>query len=229
MKDSNINYRFQFIDALRGLTIILMIFFHLSFDLSHFGMIQIDILHGHFWYLLPRVIVFLFLFAVGMSLRIAHFPKVIFFDFSKRLLKLIFFALTISAVTYFLFPDNWIYFGTLHAIALISVLSLPFLHYPKLAFSIALVLFVPSIFWNYNLPWFSLPHQSWDYIAPFPWLGASLFGIFASHNDLQLLDLGNNPFTKLLSYLGKRSLFIYLLHQPLLFGLTALISRYFNH
>lgn len=219
MKTEKINSeRSVLIDALRGFTIILMIFFHFSFDLNNFGFLETDMLHHPFWYALPRIIVFLFLFAVGMSLTLVHRDQIRWKPFWKRFLKIVFFALVISGVTYFLFPDNWIYFGTLHAIALVSLMTLPFLNWPRLSLVLALALFFPSLFLDQNIPWFSLPHQSWDYIAPFPWVGASLLGVFAVHQGMHQLSLPHNAFVKSLNYLGKHSLFIYLIHQPILFG-----------
>lgn len=228
MKTEKINSRSLLIDALRGFTIILMIFFHFSFDLTNFGFLKIDIVHAPFWYALPRLIVFLFLFAVGMSLSLAHREKIHWQPFWKRFFKILFFALVISIVTYFLFPENWIYFGTLHAIALISLMTLPFLKHPKIALAIALLLFIPSIFLDKNLPWFSLAHESWDYIAPFPWVGASLLGVYAVHHGLHQLSLANNALVKSLNYLGKHSLFIYLIHQPILFGSVYLARLIFK-
>ncbi len=228
MKTVKFNSRSMLVDALRGFTIILMVFFHFSFDLNNFGFIKIDIMHAPFWFALPRIIVFLFLFAVGMGLRLAHADHIHWKAFWIRFFKIAAFAILISIVTYFLFPENWIYFGTLHAIALISLLSLPFLKRPNLSLIVALLLFIPSIFWNKNIPWFNLPHESWDYIEPFPWLGASLLGIFAVHKGLHRYSLKENRLVKSLNYLGKHSLFIYLTHQPILFGsvyLTRLIIK----
>jgi uncharacterized membrane protein len=228
MKIAKFNSRSRVIDAIRGLTIILMIFFHFSFDLYNFGFLKTDIIHEPFWYALPRVIVFLFIFAVGMSLTLAHQDKINWRPFWKRFLKISAFALLISLVTYNLFPDNWIYFGTLHAIALISVMSLPFLKKPKLSLLLALLLFIPSIFFDKNIPWFSLPHQSWDYIEPFPWVGASLLGVFAVHKKLHLQSIPDNRLVRSLNFLGKHSLFIYLVHQPILFGSVYLFSTIFK-
>ena len=225
MKIDNLNRRSEILDSLRGLTIILMIFFHLSFDLNNFGLIKVDIFQAPFWYFLPRLIVFLFLFAVGMSLTMAHRDHVHWRSFWKRFFKIVAFAILISIVTYYMFPDNWIYFGTLHAIALISLMSLPFLKRPKISIVIFLLLFIPSIFFDWNIPWFELPHPSWDYIAPFPWFGASLLGVFAAHKGFQYIQIPNNRVIRSLNYLGRHSLFIYLIHQPILFGLTYLVSR----
>lgn len=206
------------IDVIRGFTIILMIFFHFSFDLNNFGFINVDIVRAPFWYALPRLIVFLFLFAVGASLTLAHQLEIHWRAFWIRFFKILGFALLISIVTYKLFPENWIYFGTLHAIALISLMSLPFLKRPNLSLIISLLLFIPSVFLDKNIPWFELSHQSWDYIAPFPWVGASLLGIFAVHKGLHNISVPEHKLFKSLNYLGRHSLFIYLIHQPILFG-----------
>ena len=179
-------------------------------------------MHDPFWYMFPRVIVFLFLFAVGMSLTLAHQDKIQWRPFGKRFFKISVFALSISVVTYFLFPENWIYFGTLHAIALVSVMSLPFLKKPNISLLFALLLFIPSFFGK-NIPWFLLSHQSWDYIAPFPWLGASLLGIFSTHRGLHLWAIPNNRPVRSLNFLGRHSLLIYLIHQPILFGSIYLL------
>ena len=225
MNNLNDKFRYPIIDLIRGFTIILMVFFHFSFDLDYFNFIDIDILHHPFWYFLPRLIVFLFFFAVGMSLKIAHQQKIYWKAFAKRQLKLIFFALLISIVTKYLFPDNWIYFGTLHCIAFISFIGLFFIHREKLALMIALALFIPSIFWDLNLPFFELPIQSFDYISPFPWLGALLIGIYATKLRLHLVKINPNRLIASLQYLGKHSLTIYLLHQPILFGIIFLVSK----
>ncbi|MDO9181444.1 MAG: heparan-alpha-glucosaminide N-acetyltransferase [Bacteriovorax sp.] len=229
MKTAKFNSRSTLIDAIRGFTIILMIIFHFSFDLNNFGFLKTDIIHSPFWYAFPRLIVFLFLFAVGMSLTLAHHDKIHWKAFWKRFLKICSFALLISVVTYILFPENWIYFGTLHAIALISLMSLPFLKKPKLALVIALLLFIPSVFFDKNIPWISLAHGSWDYISPFPWFGASLLGIFAAHKGLHLINVPHNHLTRSLNFLGKHSFFIYLTHQPILFGAVYLFSKVTAH
>ena len=226
MKIAKFNPRSKLIDALRGFTIILMIFFHFNFDLFYFGFIKSDIIHAPFWYFLPRFIVFLFLFAVGMSLTLTHQNKILWTPFGKRFLKILSFALLISVVTYYLFPDNWIYFGTLHAIALISLLTLLFLRWPKISLLVAFALFIPSLLFDKNIPWFLLPTESWDYISPFPWLGASLLGVFAVQQKLHLLTLPDNAAIRFFNFLGKNSLAIYLIHQPLLFGAVYLFYTF---
>ena len=226
MKDIKpISDRSILLDVIRGFTIVLMIIFHFSFDLDYFGFIDIDFTNDPFWYFFPRLIVFLFLFAVGMALSLAHKNGIKWKSFGKRLLLISFWAVIISFATYHFFPENWIYFGTLHAIAVISVFSLPFLKRPWEALIVGLCLFIPSIAYDVTLPWISLSHTSWDYISPFPWLGASLLGIFAAYKRLYLIDLPLNTLVRSLKYMGKHSLLIYLIHQPILFGILMLIMK----
>lgn len=225
MKTIKQNSRYLLVDVIRGFTVVLMIIFHFSFDLDYYGLIDIDIIHHPFWYFFPRLIVFLFLFATGMSLSLAHKDSIHWEKFLKRLGLLVFWAVIISAVTYYLFPNSWIYFGTLHAIAVISCLSLPFLRYPFLAAGVAMAFFIPSVIWDLTLPWIQLPHASWDYISPFPWVGASLLGIFAVHKGLPYRELKESPIMRALKFLGQHSLIIYLLHQPVLFGILGLYSE----
>lgn len=225
MNNTNDKLRFNFIDQIRGFTILLMIFFHFSFDLSYYQLIDIDILNDPFWYFMPRLIVFLFFLAVGMSLKLVHGENIKIRPFIKRFLKLAFYATLISISTYYLFPDNWIYFGTLHCIAVISIMGLPFLKYEKLSLILGLILFLFSIIWDKTIPWFELPISSFDYISPFPWIGALFFGIFAIKMGWHHIKLPVNRLTETLQYLGKHSLIIYLIHQPILFSLAYLMSK----
>ncbi len=223
---SNDKSRMLFLDVLRGFTILLMFFFHISFDLNYFGFIQVDIINGPFWYFLPRLIVFLFFFVAGFSLKLAHSKEIKWKKLIVRQLKLLFFAILISLVTFYIFPNQWIYFGTLHSLFLVTFLTLPFINYEILCLIIALSLFIPSIIWDYNLPFFSLPIRSLDYISPFPWWGASLLGVYASRFAIFQRLVKENYLSLKLEFLGRHSLLIYLLHQPIFFGIIYLISRF---
>jgi len=212
--------RYPVIDVLRGLAIVLMFFFHFSYDLHFFNYINIDFYRDFFWYALPRLIVFMFLFCVGLSMPLSHFPNIVWRSFWRRFGKIAGGALAISVGTYFLFPDRWIYFGTLHCISLCSILGIFFLRYPKTSLVLGLALFFPSFAFHTNIPWFHLPHSSMDYISPFPWFGATLMGIFAFHQKLHHFPIKEMAVSKGLSFLGRHSLIIYLVHQPILFALV---------
>lgn len=219
--------RSELLDFIKGVAVILMIIFHLAFDLNYFSFIRLDFAQPHLWYFLPRLIVFLFFLSTGSSLYLAHKIQIKWKKFFFRECKLISFALAISFVTYLLFPQNWIYFGTLHSIATISLMCLPFLRFPRFSLFVALALFVPSIIWDKNLPFFQLPIISYDYISPFPWVGAGLLGIYFQAHDYFSLKLPVFKIISCIHFLGRHSLFIYLAHQPILFGLTYVIKSLF--
>lgn len=220
--------RYNLVDEIRGLAIILMIIFHLFYDLNIFSFVKIDFAKDPFWWGFPRVIVFLFFLSVGMGLPLANTPKIKWNKFWQRLLKISGFALLITLTTYFLFPDRWVYFGTLHCIAICSLWALPFLKLPKVALIIFLALAIPSAFFNLNIPWIVLHGYSMDYISPFPWFGVVLLGVFLFHKNFHRINLskkGLDPILKPLRYMGKHSLAIYVLHQPIIFGSVFLLSK----
>lgn len=220
--------RYNLVDEIRGLAIILMIIFHFFYDLNILSFVKIDFAKDPFWWGFPRVIVFLFFLSVGIGLPLAHTPQIKWNKFWQRFLKISGFALLITLVTYFLFPDRWVYFGTLHSIAVCSVLALPFLKLPKVGLIIFLALAIPSTFFNLDIPWIALHDFSMDYISPFPWFGVVALGIFFFHLKFHHLDLskwGLGPLLGPLRYMGKHSLVIYVLHQPIIFGTLFALSK----
>jgi uncharacterized membrane protein len=92
-----------------------------------------------------------------------------------------------------------------------------------------------------QFPWFDQPGWRWiglmthkpateDYVPLLPWFGVVLAGICAANVLLQkgrmerlngVLPAGSAP-VRLLAFSGRHSLLIYLLHQPVLFGLINL-------
>lgn len=231
MPEKQIKYllkpRLLFLDLLRGFTVILMVIFHFSYDIAYFKIVEFDIIHHPFWYLFPRVIVFLFLYVSGVALAFQYKESINWNSFLKRQGILGSLSLIVSLATYIFFPDRWIYFGTLHAIFTVSFMCLPFLNWPKISLATGLTLFIPSIFFDFNLPWWRLPHPSLDYISPFPWMGAMLFGFYSAHTfwtklegNVRLQKIFHTPVLfKSLNILGRHSLLIYIVHQPLLFSL----------
>ncbi len=216
--------RFYLVDQIRGFAVFLMIFFHLFYDLDMFNIVKNDFFHNPFWYALPRVIVALFLGTVGVSTVLAHPEKINKKKIINRFLKISVLAAIISLVTYYLYPTKWIYFGTLHCIALCTLCALPFRKFPKLSLALGIALFIPEIFFNYQLPWFIMKHAAMDYIPFLPWFGATLIGIFIYSTKFHKLQTANYRFLAPLTFLGSHALIIYLIHQPILMALTWTIT-----
>jgi uncharacterized membrane protein len=217
-------FRWPLIDQLRGFAIVLMLIFHTGYNLTVYQWIVPTAQGAWFWWWLPRLIVTLFLFTTGVSLAFAHGSKIRWNPFFRRWFKLVGAALLVSATTYWLFPQNWVYFGTLHAIAACSLLGLPLLKYPRMAMLIALLIFSLHVSEMFTIPFFRMSHSSMDYIPPFPWVSATWAGIACAHwRGWQQLSLPVVP-GRILQRLGRHSLIIYLVHQPLIFGALGLVS-----
>jgi len=220
------NNRIIGLDQIRGIGVILMIIFHFCYDLK---MHQLPSIPGDstlFWYWLPRLIVFIFLFCVGAALRMAHQSTIQWRAFFNRFLKIAGAAFSISIVTYFLYPSRWVYFGTLHCIALCSFFSIAFIKWPKISLFFSISIITPVVFFEYKYPWIDLGHPSMDYEPFLPWFYVCLLGIYVeSTGFIKKVNIPNLLGGNYLLFLGKKALIIYLIHQPILFGLTYLLSR----
>lgn len=198
-----------------------MIFFHFCYDLTIFGFARIDFFNNIFWFSLPRFIVALFLFSSAASLVFSNEIQINWSKFFYRFAKIATFALVISVTTYFVFPQNWVIFGTLHCIAFTSLLAVPFLKRPKLSGILALLSLFFAFGLGYDTQYFArfFSFRSMDFIPPFPWMGWVWCGIFFAHTKLLMVGIPWEKLNKLTHFLSQHSLKIYLLHQPILYGL----------
>ena len=223
---SSFHRRYEFIDIIRATAVILMIFFHLFYDLAIFGFVRIDFQKDFFWWFLPRVIVTLFLIAMGLSLELGP-KKINTKKLTIRIIKIGGCALIISLTTFLLFPDNWIYFGTLHCIASCTLLALPFRGRPKITAFLAGAILIPLLF-DFEWPFFKLNFSSMDYIPTLPWIALVFIGMALHHIGFHKLGIPPFKGKKILLTLSQYSLFIYVIHQPILFGLTFLVHKVFR-
>ena len=122
--------RYVFVDVWRGLAIIGVVAYHFGWDLNFFGFIPSSAMFSGPVTAFARILAGSFMFLVGVSLVLAHDRNIHWRKFLKRLAKLVVAAVAISLITYFLFPEGFIYFGILHSIAVASVLGLAFLPLP---------------------------------------------------------------------------------------------------
>lgn len=218
--------RAGYLDALRGLAVIWMIIFHTAYDLRLFRYNDWDFSQG-FWYAFPRVIAFTFLFCVGVSLNFGHGKKINWESLKKRSLKLGGAALIVSLGTYLIFPTQWIYFGTLHCIFTGSILGALLVNRRKLAGALLVTILVLQYILDYDIQWVSsiLQKPSMDFIPIYPWFWAILLGIMIGPYLSRSSFLTGIKPGRFLSFLGQHSLKIYLLHQPLIFGLIWAFSH----
>lgn len=235
--------RLQKLDIIRGLALFGMVIYHFSWDLSYFSYIPSTVPAEGSLLILARIVAFSFLFVSGFSLYLAHGQTIRWRSFSKRLIMIVLSACLVSAVTYFVLPQGFIYFGILHEIALTSIVGLLFLRTPLVLNIIVIIAvcaantFLQSD--SFNTPlllWVGLstsPPLSFDYVPFFPWFAAGLAGITLARlmtitNIMHILRAGFRPhwLSQTLQWLGRHSLLFYLVHQPILLAILFVVSQF---
>jgi len=230
--------RFAVVDIARGVAIIAMVAYHFCWDLSFFRFIAPDVGRDPNWVLIARSILSVFLFLVGVGLVLGHGSGIRWASFWRRWVFVVLGALAITVGTWIAFPDGFVYFGVLHAIALFSLLALAFVRAPLwLVVPVAIVVIGLPFFYAdalFNQKLFSwigfwqVPPPTNDLVPLFPWLGAVLIGVIAArlllNSPLAVRLAAFTPEGRLpntLAFMGRWSLLIYLLHQPILLALVA--------
>jgi len=228
--------RFGAVDGLRGFAICLMVVYHFAFDLAWFRVIRADFNNDLFWLGARAVIVTLFLGLVGVSLVLARRAHPGTRPFWRRVMLIAGCAVLVSIASYLTFPQTFITFGILHCIALSSVLSRPLVAFPRVALmaGIAIVALGATV----HLPLFDTPWLNWigmmthkppteDYVPLFPWLGVVLVGVALGHalvRQQRSLGAAGRLTPGWLAWLGRHSLLIYLVHQPILVGVLRVVT-----
>lgn len=223
--------RLQKLDILRAIALIGMVVFHFSWDLAYFRYISADTIANGWLTDLAHIVASSFLFLSGFSLYLAHSNGINWHAFTRRFIAIIFAAGLVSLATFYILPDNFIYFGILHEIALTSFVGLLFLRMPWLINVILAAAvfyapnFLPPVYGNIFL-WLGLnpaPPSTFDYVPFFPWFSAGLLGLTLAQlmdklNVLSLLQAGIKPnfLNRMLQWFGRHTLLIYLIHQPIL-------------
>lgn len=215
------------IDFVRGAAVLLMICYHAVLDLHYFAFFSFSFLRHPCWRGLAFFIVFLFLLCVGMSLALAHKGGIRWDAVRKRTFRLGGWALAVTALTYAFFPGNFVFFGVLHCITLASLAGVLFVGRPGAALVLGLLLLVSDLALRPTL----LPLSRWlgvapmDYVPFYPWVGVVLLGIFLESVGFHRIRPPMASLSRLLRLLGRHSLAIYLLHQPLIMGGLFLLYR----
>lgn len=204
-----------------------MVIFHVTYDLNTFGLASVDFIDNVFWFSFPRFIVTLFLVCVGMSLALAHKGGIRWAAVRKRFYKIGTWALVITILTYLLFPENFVYFGVLHCIAISSVVGVFFVSRPKISLTLSFILIVSNFIFQPTL----VPISAWlnvspmDYIPFYPWFGVVLLGIYLESINFHRIPLKRSFLTGPFEFMGKHSLKIYLLHRPIIYGLFLALYK----
>ncbi|NYT07385.1 MAG: DUF1624 domain-containing protein [Methanomicrobiales archaeon] len=240
MKISHVPARFPEIDIARGAAVIMMVVFHTAFDLRFLGIAPLNVTTG-FFRLLALSTAGLFLFLVGLSLSISAAyaetrltRREFVMKYFSRGAFIFALGLGITLVTWLLIPSVFIRFGILHLIGL-AVMASPL--YSRFTWQnlllgavfIALGPVVAGIRGSGWLLWSGIHpplFASVDYTPIFPWMGVVLIGVFAGSviYPRGRRRPGFSPVSFApLEFLGRHSLAVYLVHQPVIIALLLLL------
>ncbi len=240
--------RYDSLDALRGVAIVWMTAFHFCFDLNHFGYLRQNFNVDPFWTWQRTFIVSGFLFTAGLGQAVAVAQGQSWARFWRRWAQVAGSALLVSAGSFVMYPQSFIYFGVLHGLAvmlLVVRLTAQWGRWLWLLGSLAIAIKFVAPYAHAAYPELGFLNQNWfnwlgfisrtpiteDYVPVIPWLGVMWWGMASGqwvlgHRPRWL----NRPLRRTaqpLAWLGRWSLSYYLLHQPLLIGglmLAAMIK-----
>ncbi|MEO8545762.1 MAG: heparan-alpha-glucosaminide N-acetyltransferase [Burkholderiaceae bacterium] len=238
--------RYDAIDALRGFALVWMTLYHFCFDLNNFGLARFDFYRDPLWTLQRTAILSLFLLCVGLGQSVAVQQHQSWLRFWKRWARVAGCALLVSVGSWWMFPDSYIYFGVLHGMALMLVIA-------RLTAGAGRWLWVSALLallgaWVAPLllagsSWsdaFNAPMLNWigiitrkpvteDYVPLLPWMGVVWLGVWAGMAGSR--SAAAQPAWQAsgawagLTWLGRRSLVYYMLHQPVMIGILWLLLK----
>ena len=216
-----------------------MIIYHFYWDLGYFGFIDLRVVTQGLGLFIAQLIGLSFITIAGVSSRLlslsnSHKSKIV-----RRIFRLMSISIAISILTFILDKSNFIFFGILHFLTVCSMISLFLIKINSIfqlliiclgtgLISISEITFnVPFIFswlgFNKELPLTN------DFYPIIPWITFYFFGFWLGgiintipkkeYKNLYNSDPQLGAGLKLIEYVGRKSLVIYILHQPLLFSL----------
>lgn len=240
--------RYHLLDFIRGICILLVVGYHILFDLS-------EVFGGQYGFFRSTAMTNFRHCFVGTLVILAGISCNFTRSNLKRGIKTLLWAMIITAITTLLMPSQQITFGILHffgtAMILCGLLEKPLQKIPTIP-GILISLFLLITTWNlYSRIWgipglftaslpetghyfplfimgFATGHSSSDYYPLMPWLLLFLMGVFLGRyfkEGTAPVIFQKNPLP-VISTIGQHTLWIYLIHQPAVYGILWLWFRF---
>lgn len=244
-----INTRYNLIDSVRGLAIINMVLYHLMYDLVRIFKVDIGGFSGYGVYIWEQFICITFILISGISW---HFSR----HNLRRGLIVFACGCGISLFTYLFMPEESIWFGILNLLGFSMLITILLdKHFKKInpiaGFILSTVIFFVTkgvsrkfigildfpflnlpdfLYLNSLFAFMGFPGQGFtssDYFPLIPWLFLYFAGYFlwriikdTNAENLMLIKI------PLLNVIGKYSFIIYIVHQPVIYGILYLIFNF---
>lgn len=219
----------------------MMVVYHLGYDLDTFGGYGIDSTTGAFAFFADLTASF-FLFLVGVSLTIGYSRRGGSAGFGKYLRR----GLIVFGYGMLLTVGTWIagvgviWFGILHLIGVSIILAYPLLRYRWASLALGILVIVVGEYMRsqgvssetpWLLPFGVIPENLFmpDYRPLLPWFGVVLLGVAFGNavygREKRPVEVRSTPAAaRPLGFLGRHSLLIYLIHQPIMVAILAALG-----
>jgi len=233
--------RLGIVDLARGCAIVQMISYHFIYDLTYFGWLHIRMTQEADWIAWRNAIVSQFLLVCGVGIGLSDAAGRSGARFWRRWRQIGAAAALVSAVSAWMFGPRLIWFGILHFVAVALLLARPLATRGLLNLAVGAVLLAVGLSVHderFDPAWISwigmVAHKppTEDYVPLLPWFGVVAIGIglawmwrqrdFAMPRSWQRLD--SVP-ARVVRWIGRWPLTIYLVHQPIMMGVLFLVHR----
>ena len=223
--------RFALLDLWRSLAVCMMVVWHALYDLVDIGVLRYDFCATPGMEIARYFIVCSFLLLAGISSRLSR-------NNERRCCRLIACAAIISFATAIV--GETVSFGILHLLSFCVLLYCFFgkqiNRLPLWTIAPLLAAFVPLHRWVYGIRveitwlwWLGFRTEEFfsaDYYPVLPWSIFFIIGVILG-GRVSAWRRERIRVTSALTWPGRHALMIYLLHQPILWGLARLYAKYF--
>lgn len=221
------NERINEIDVARFIAIVLMIIYHIVYDLSEYTDINVNI-NALVWEIVGKTAAFLFIFISGVCSGIGN-------DTVERGMYVFSWGMVTTFITYIFDENQYIRFGILHLLGFSMIISLlirrlnTFLKFVIAASAVILGWTFNEITSNFII---LLPlgitykdFTSFDYYPIMPYISLFIMGIIFQEifykNKRSKFKIKSNYFIR---YVSSNSLTLYILHQPVILLILRLLG-----